>query len=418
MDSNVEEAPGQKWAENEEEKKEKRMKIKINFKPYIPKIKKGNRRKQETEFRFYKKPVSPIKEDAKAFIKLKDISLLTNPQKPSEVFAKDIIFLDDEEESIPTDQEPINYTINITDPNWNTSHYSTEPLDLSVKSESLHSPHILIEEFLPLDLSKPKEQSELAINEEKDTPTQRNSQTIMQLNTAENTRENNEIVHEILIPVEPPVSHSNIVTLGCSHAGSSTGDHVIAIRPVQLICTQTQVSQLGQSQERFVESPMLTEFAIENSYLGKISRRKKSGNAKHPEESSQNLQKCHIFSSNMQAVSPENIKPKAAGENQKKEGIYKLGANKKVSKSPRNADFPTKRNQKQSRNINSSDSKEKQNNDIPIKSQITTREGMVKINEKITSNGGVFCTFRNFTNSGVKTTRGKAADKHKRKSQQ
>jgi len=413
MDSNAEEAPGQKWAEDEKEKKEKRMKIKINFKPYIPKIKKGNRRKQETEFRFYRKPVSPIKEDAKAFIKLKDISLLTNPQKPSEVFAKDIIFLDDEEECITKDQEPINYTINITDPNWNTSNYSTEPLDLSVKSQTLHSPQILREELLPLDLSKPKEYSERVTIEEKDTPKQRNSQTI----NAEYTRENNKIVHEIHIPVDPPVSHSNIVTLGCS-TGTSTGDHVIAIHPVQWICTQTQVSQQGQSQESFVETPMATESAIENSYPGKISRRKKEGNAKHPEDSSQNLLKCNIFSSNMQAVAPENIKQKAVAENQKQEGIlYKLGANKKVQKRPRNAEFSTKSKQQQGRNMNSSDSKEKQNNDIPIKSQITTREGMVKINEKITSNGGVFCTFRNFTNSGVKTTRGKAADKHKRKSQ-
>jgi len=407
MDSNAEEAPGQKWAEDEKEKKEKRMKIKINFKPYIPKIKKGNRRKQETEFRFNRKPVSPIKEDAKAFIKLKDISLLTNPQKPSEVFAKDIIFLDDEEECITKDQEPINYTINITDPNWNTSNYSTEPLDLSVKSQTLHSPQILREELLPLDLSKPKEYSERVTIEEKDIPKQRNSQTI----NAENTRENNKIVHEIHIPVEPPVSHSNIVTLGCS-TGTSTGDHVIAIHPVQWICTQTQVSQIGQGQERFVETPIATKSAIANPYLGKISRRKKSGNAKHPEDNSQKLQKCNIFSSNVQAGAPENDKQKAPGKNKKQ-----LGADKKISKSPLNAEFPTKRKEKQARNRNSSDSKEKQNNDIPIKSKITLREGMVKINEKITSNGGVFCTFRNFTNSGVKTTRGKAADKHKRKSQ-
>jgi len=67
-DKNVEEAPCKKMMDSNEKSKEKKMKIKINFKPYIPKIK-GNRRKQETEFQMTKKPSTLTKNITKSFIK-------------------------------------------------------------------------------------------------------------------------------------------------------------------------------------------------------------------------------------------------------------------------------------------------------------------------------------------------------------
>jgi len=418
-DTNVEDGPSQKMDDNEEEKKEKRMKIKINFKPYIPKLKKGNRRKQETEFKFYKKPSSPIKENVKAFIKLKDISLLTNSQKPSEVFDKEIIYLDDEEECYPNEEcftrEPINYATEITGPDWNASNNDTEPLDLSVKCQSHYIPQITREELLPLDLSKPRKCFQLETIDElcQDIPPDRNSQNFIQLNTDEYAIENINIVHEFINPVEPPVSQ--IITFDRS---SIIGTQVITLRPIQLIYTNSQVIQPGESQDQGIaknHSPMTAESMIENPCSGKISTRKNSGNAKLPEDIPQNLQNCNIFSANLQCVAPKKYEQKAVAMSQIQDGIYN-----ELSNSYETDELQT-RTQKQSRKRKASKQhlklKDKQSNHIPIKSQSINKQGMVKINEKRTTNGGFFCTFRNFTSSTVKTTRGKAADNMKRKSQ-
>jgi len=398
--------------DNEEEKKEKRMKIKINFKPYIPKLKKGNRRKQETEFKFYKKPTSPIKENVKAFIKLKDISLLTNSEKPSKVFDKEIIYLDNEEECYPNEEcftrEPINYTTEITEPVWNASNNDTEPLDLSVKSKSHHIPQIPREELLPLDLSKPRKCFQLETIDElcQDIPPDRNSQNLIQLNTDEYAIENINIVHEVITPVEPPVSQ--IISFDSS---SIFGTQVIALRPIQLIYSNQQVIQPGQSQDQGIAKshyPMPAEALIENPCLGKISTRKNYGNAKLPEDIPQN---CNTFSANLQCVAPKQNEQKAIATSQIQDGIFNELSDK----------LKTTRTQKQSKKRKASEQhiklKEKLSNHIPIKSQSINNQGMVKINEKRTTNGGFFCTFRNFTSSAVKTTRGKAKNKMKRKSQ-
>jgi len=406
--------------DNEEEKKEKRMKIKINSKPYIPKLKRGNRQKQETEFKVYKKPTSPVKENVKAFIKLKDISMLTNPQKPSEVFDKEIIYLDNEEECKPNEEdlnkEPINYTIEITEPDWNARNNDTEPLDLSVKSQSLHIPQIPREELLPLDLSRPRKYSQIETIEElsQALPTDRNSQNFIQLNTDEYAIENINIVHEFINPVEPPVSQ--IISFDSS---SIIGTQVIALRPIQLIYTNPQDIQPGQSQKQGIAnsySPMPAESMIENPCIGKISTRKNSGNAKLPEDIPRNLQNCNMFSANLQCVAPKENEQKAIGTSQIQDGICN-----ELSNSYETDKLQTTRTQKQSKKRKASEQhiklKEKLSNHIPIKSQSINNQGMVKINEKRTTNGGFFCTFRNFTSSAVKTTRGKAKNKMKRKSQ-
>jgi len=415
----VEDGPSQKMDDNEKEKKEKKMKIRINFKPYIPKLKKGNRRKQDTEFKFCKKSTSPIKENVKAFIKLKDISLLTNPHKPCEVFDKEIIYLDNEEECNPNEEgltrEPINYTTESTGPDWNAGNNDTEPLDLSVKSQSLHIPQIPREELLPLDLSKPRKYSQIETIEElsQAIPTDRNSQNLIQLNIDEYARENINIVHEFITPVEPPVSQ--IITF-CS--SSSIGNQVIAIHPIQLIYTNPKVLQPGQSQDQGmaeIHSPMPAESAIENPCPGMISTRKNSGNAKLPEDIHQNLQNCNIFSANLQCVAPKETEQKAMAMSKIQDGT-----SNELSNSCKTDELQT-RTQKQSRKRKASEQhiklKDKQSNHIPIKSQSINKQGMVKIHEKITTNGGFFCTFRNFTSSAVKITRGKAVDKMKRKSQ-
>jgi len=398
--------------DNEEEKKEKRMKIKINFKPYIPKLKKGHRRNQDTEFKFYKKPTSPITENVKAFIKLKDISLLTSPQKPSEVFDKEIIYLDTEEECKPNEEgltrESINYSTEISEPDWNASNNDTKPLDLSVKPQSLHIPQVPREELLPLDLSRPRKYSQIETIDELSQAihTDRNSQNFIILNTGEYAREN-------ITQVEPPVSQ--ILTFDSS---SFTGTQVIALRPIQLIYTNPQVIQPGQIQDQEISkthSPVPAESVIENPCLGKISTRKNSGNAKLPEDIPQNLQNCNIFSANLQCVAPKKYEQKAVAMSQIQDGIFN-----ELSNSYETDELQT-RTQKQSRKREASKQhlklKDKQSNHIPIRSQSINKQGMVKINEKRTTNGGYFCTFRNFASSTVKITRGKAADKMKRKSQ-
>jgi len=74
----------------------------------------------------------------------------------------------------------------------------------------------------------------------------------------------------------------------------------------------------------------------------------------------------------------------------------------KTSKTLKLIDKSKSREKKHSRKKNSLVSRTKQNCDTKMHNQMPKQEGMVKVNEKITSNGGVFCTFRNFTRSKAK----------------
>lgn len=120
--------------------KGKNMKIKVNFKPYIPKMRRVNLRKRESD-----PQVPEPNSRKKAFIKVKDISELTEPRPASKAVESDIIFCDQidmiQEISASAPVQP------------NQDLY--EPLDLSRKDvcPQVNSKH---DEVLPLDLSIPK----------------------------------------------------------------------------------------------------------------------------------------------------------------------------------------------------------------------------------------------------------------------
>lgn len=425
-EKNVEDVSDDREVANKEDNKEKRMKIKINFKPYIPKIKKGNRRKQESEFKFSKGLFPAAKDDAKAFLKVKDISLLKEPPKPKNAFDKEIIYLDNEDagSKIQEDHigEALNYSITISDNSW-VNNNDNEPLDLSRKHQSPQI-HQMQPEEMPLDLSKTREDPYLVrVGEPPLDPTQK---TFVQLIPISSHGGNHCFPHEICKLVEPV---SQIVQL----SSNSTSPPVINLQPIQLVYTQRQLihpeTSMGKAVTVLETQPAMEtckpDLVIENSEnnLGKVSRRKKPKSGMHPQDVSQNLQKYNGLPFRKQETIERNTMRKSLGI-QIHEGMDAEMLN--VVASPPNSQTPEcqlapttgiPRITKQPRTKSGCSSKNKQNKEAPIKKQNHNQTSMVKINEKVTSNGGVFCTFRNFTNQGrsVKAGKTKAQDKTKKK---
>lgn len=327
--------------------KEKRMKIKVNFKPYIPKIKR-TREKPETEWNLKKS--STTKNDGKAFIKVKDISLLTNPQTSCKVLDEDIIYLEyGGPKAILTDDLADN-------------SISNEPLDLSIKHQ------VPREDVFPLDLSKIKYRSLLP-------------QANMISKTDEHNTSDIHGMAEQFTPVEQ---------IGADSCGSMIFPPVISLQPVQTFPR----SAIGRA-------PINSSIINENPCQEKISSRENPRIRISSKNINQQSSGIHGLPANVKLISSTNgiQEPLVRCQLQKpmlktlqvKE--KKTFTHKDISKSNRN---------KQTRKKNSTGFKTKQNHEIQKKDQIINQQGMVKINETITSNGGVFCTFRNFTSSRTK----------------
>jgi len=406
-DKNVEDVSGDREVVNKEDNKEKRMKIKINFKPYIPKIKKGNRRKQESEFKFSKDLFPVTKDDAKAFLKVKDIALLTEPPKPKPAFAKDIIYLDNEDvgSNIQNDHigEALDYSITISDNNlFNTN--DTEPLDLSRKHQrpQIHQMH---PEELPLDLSKTREDpNHVRVREAPLDPIQNSFVKLIPMSTH---RENNSIPYEISLPVEPVSQRSQL-------SSNNTSPPVISLQPVQLVYTPRHLLQPETAKGKAVTvletQPAMETFnpdiVIENSEktLGKVSRRKKPKPGLYPQDVSPKLQKCSVSSFQQQGTRKRNTIDIKDGSNAEIFDFLPSPPNQECQPSL-TTEKPSIRNQ--SWTESGCSFKNEPNRGVFIKKQNHNRNSMIKINEKVTSNGGVFCTFRNFTNPGRSVQPGK-----------
>jgi len=120
--------------------KEKNMKIKVNFKPYIPKMRRVNLRKRESD-----PQVTESNSRKKAFIKVKDISELTEPRPVTKSVESNIIFCD---------QNDMIQEIGASAPVQPKQNLH-EPLDLSRK-DVCQQAYSKNDEVLPLDLSIPK----------------------------------------------------------------------------------------------------------------------------------------------------------------------------------------------------------------------------------------------------------------------
>ena len=332
--------------------KEKRMKIKVNFKPYIPKIKR-TREKPETDWSHKKS--STTKNDERAFIKIKDISLLTNPQTSCKVLDEDIIYLEyGGPKAILTDDLADN-------------SISNEPLDLSIKHQ------VPREDVLPLDLSKIKYHSLLP-------------QTNMISKTDEHNTSDYHGLAEQFTPVEQ---------IGADSGGSMIFHPVISLQPVQINLEQTfPRAAIGRAP---INSPIINE----NPCQEKISSRENPRIRISSKNINQQSSGIHGLPANVKLISSTNGMQEPLVRCQLQNPMLKnlqikqkkTFTHKEISKSNRN---------KQTRKKNSTGFKTKQNYEIQKKDQIINQKGMVKINETITSNGGVFCTFRNFASSRTK----------------
>lgn len=318
--------------------KEKRMKIKVNFKPYIPKNKR-TREKQETEWNNKKSFIT--ENEAKTFIKVKDISLLTNPQKPCEMFDKDTIYLEyGGPRVLLTEDLAVN-------------SISNEPLDLSMKCP------VQREEVIPLDLSKIKDQSLLI-------------KTKSLSNTHEHTKSKNHHVDERFIPVKQVAVFSSSSTI---------------VQPPQINLPHTVV------RPTIAKVPSNSFVICENVCQGKISRRKKPTNNISSANINQHLTESNDWHGNNQPTSSTNDIQDPLVRCQLQKQMFK-NLQTKLTKTLTQKD--SSKTKLDSRKNNSSVFNTKQNYVIQRKNQITNKKGMVKINEKITSNGDVFCTFINF----------------------
>ena len=312
-DKNVKEISCEKTFESMEENYEKKMKIKVNFKPYIPKHN-HIKRKQGTGSKLNKHQSSATKNDTKVFIKVKDISLLTNPEKTS----RDINYLEYEGTSAGIQEDLTREIAN--------SPISNEPLDLSLKQAQT-------EDVLPLDLTKTK-----------------TSPILPQANT---------------LPITDGYDKSNdnhVDQISRVCASSTT----ISLPSIQIITAQAAPGPL------LPMTPSTSFIISDNPCHGEIAR------IRIPDR----------------IVSLENI----TQESPVSHGQLNYSSN--------DTQQPFTRSQLQKAKFKklppSKSTKMLMPMDKSKKKQNTKQEGMVKVNEKITSNGGVFCTFRNFTRSRAK----------------
>lgn len=316
-DKNVKEISCEKTFENMEENYEKKMKIKVNFKPYIPKHN-HIKRKQGTGSKLNKHQSSATKNDTKVFIKVKDISLLTNPEKTSNDFDRDTNYLEYEGPSAGIQEDLTREIAN--------SPISNEPLDLSLKQAQTG-------DVLPLDLTKTKD-----------------SPFLPQANTLPITDGHN-------------TSNDNHVDQISSVCTSST---TISLPSIQIITAQAAPGPV------LTMTPSTSFIISDNPCHGEITR------IRIPDR----------------IVSLENI----TQESPVSHGLLNYSTN--------DTQQPFTRSQLQKPKFKklppSKSTKMLMPMDISKKKQNTKQEGMVKVNEKITSNGGVFCTFRNFTRSRAK----------------
>jgi len=351
-DKNVKEISPKKTNENMEENKEKKMKIKVNFKPYIPKYNQ-NKQKRNLGLKAKKHQSSTTKSDTKVFIKLKDIALLTDPKKHNDVIDKDV----ESEGSSGGIREDL--TRKIAD-----NSISNEPLDLSIKPQARRA------DPLPLDLTWTKDVSLLP---------QLQSNTDRQNTSKSHPGAGN------LIPVEQ-------IPTFCS---STTIIHQVISQPsVQINLAQAASGPV------LAREPSNSFIIFDNPGKGSISRRK--------------MPNTIVSLGNDTLVSHERHGPKLlnTSTNELQEPIVRPQLQKakfmevpsKTSKTSTLIDKSKSREEKHSGIKNSLVSRTKQNCDTKRTNQIPKQEGMVKINEKITSNGGVFCTFRNFTRPRSKNT--------------
>jgi len=337
-DKNGKEIFYKKTNENMEENKEKKMKIKVNFKPYIPKINQI-KQKQDTGLKVKKHQSSTTKNDTKVFIKLKDISLLTNPKKTNDVLDEDL----ECEGSSAGIREDL--TRKIAD-----SSLRNEPLDLSIKPQAQR------EDDLPLDLTKTKDVSLMP--------------QLLSNTDVHNTSTSHHVVVNHNIPI------AQIATF-CSSG---------TITP-QVICQPSIQTNSGPVIARV---PTNSFIIFDNPGKGNISRRKMPnsivslGNDTQQHYERHGQKQLNSFTNELQEpiLRPQLQKAKF------------MEVPSKTSKTLTLVDKSKSSEKKHSRT--------KQNCDTKMHNQIPKQEGMVKVHEKITRNGGVFCTFRNFTRSKAK----------------
>jgi len=343
-DKNGKEIFYKKTNENMEENKEKKMKIKVNFKPYIPKINQ-NKQKQDTGLKVRKHQSSTTKNDTKVFIKLKDISLLTNPKKTNDVLDEDLKC----EGSSAGIREDLTRKID-------DSSLRNEPLDLSIKPQAQR------EDDLPLDLTKTKDVSLMP--------------QLLSNTDVHNTSNS----HHVAVNHQVAVDHIPIAQIATFCSSSTITPQVIS---------QPSIIQTN-SEPGLARAPTNSFIIFDNPVKGNRSRRKMPNSIvslgndtqQHNERHGQKL--LNSFTNELQEpiLRPQLQKAKF------------MEVPSKTSKTLTLVDKSKSSEKKHSRT--------KQNCDTKMHNQITKQEGMVKVHEKITRNGGVFCTFRNFTRSKAK----------------
>jgi len=174
---------------------------------------------------------------------------------------------------------------------------------------------------------------------------------------------------------------------------TNSSNPAISLHPIQIILTQVMPQETLQ--------PCGSRVRVDSPGSGKISRRKNTTNVINSTDTKQIL-------SNISSLTDRQ----ATGQIQQNTG-QPDNNNMSLFEGSKTIEVQSNKTQvkKQTRKkYSTGDKPNKQINEIPLRSQSTNQKGMVKINEKVTSNGGVFCTFRNFASSRAKT---KALDKTK-----
>eukprot|EP00092_Neocalanus_flemingeri_P032102 GFUD01034890.1.p1 GENE.GFUD01034890.1~~GFUD01034890.1.p1 ORF type:complete len:459 (-),score=121.00 GFUD01034890.1:15-1391(-) len=454
-----------------DDNKDKKMKIKINFKPYIPKRKNGNKRKQDPpEFKFNKerKLHQSLKDEKeKAVIKVVDIDLLKDPKQVGDSSEEEVICIDIDknlnnvvaDNSTESQQQENNKahecSINVSHfNNWQINN-DNEPLDLSRKGVIPQTSPLFIEDpsplfiedpsplFIedpsPLDLSRTREQPQ-SFNVGEPPPLvpierigQEFAQTIPVFSIRGNHLNQCKTFHPFCQSVQHPFPLAKPDMQ--DWAIESQSPSVLILQPFQSVLTGSSFFQAGPDNIFLVQRPP-SPASRDNSTnhkiipVGKISRRKSTKTGIYPQHISETQLNC-IEPSKTSLNKTEYItdikhkKKSIAKQIIEVEDKASLNVKAKMAspdqhnctESPFSPTSSSKSNyQKEpvkNRNIPNGNTLKIKQKPSKIPSNIQT--GMIKINEKITSCGAVFCTFRNVARKETRTVKSEEKTKKKKK---